>query len=55
MKKLNTYVVSASVTNATGNIENLKEYVAVTLHHLKAKRVSGVLKNVQQLKKHWQK
>ncbi|ROL54362.1 Adhesion G-protein coupled receptor G4 [Anabarilius grahami] len=37
-KKLNTYVVSASVTNATGNIENLKEYVAVTLHHLKAKR-----------------
>ncbi|KAK9968314.1 hypothetical protein ABG768_002645 [Culter alburnus] len=38
MKKLNTYVVSASVTNATGNIENLKEYVAVTLHHLKAKR-----------------
>ncbi|XP_051764012.1 adhesion G-protein coupled receptor G6 isoform X2 [Ctenopharyngodon idella] len=37
-KKLNTYVVSASVTNATGTIENLKEYVAVTLHHLTAKR-----------------
>ncbi|XP_065112378.1 uncharacterized protein adgrg4b [Paramisgurnus dabryanus] len=36
-KQLNTYVVSASVTNATGSIQNLKEYVAVTLHHLKAK------------------
>ncbi|KTG46792.1 hypothetical protein cypCar_00006904 [Cyprinus carpio] len=36
-KRLNTYVVSASVTNATGCIENLKEYVAVTLHHLTSK------------------
>lgn len=36
-KKLNTFVVSASVTNATGPIENLKEYVAVTLHHLQTK------------------
>ncbi|XP_043106795.1 adhesion G-protein coupled receptor G4 isoform X2 [Puntigrus tetrazona] len=33
-KKLNTYVVSASVTNATGRIENLKEYVSITLHHI---------------------
>ncbi|XP_051541847.1 adhesion G-protein coupled receptor G4 [Myxocyprinus asiaticus] len=38
MKKLNTYVVSASVTNATGPIKNLKEYIVITLHHLKAKR-----------------
>lgn len=38
-KKLNTFVVSASVTNATGPIENLKEYVAVTLHHLQTKTV----------------
>ncbi|XP_016381495.1 G-protein coupled receptor 126-like [Sinocyclocheilus rhinocerous] len=37
-KRLNTYVVSASVTNATGRIENLKEYVAVTLHHLTTKK-----------------
>ncbi|KAK7125793.1 hypothetical protein R3I93_021229 [Phoxinus phoxinus] len=37
-KKLNTYVVSASVTNATGPIENLKEYVAVTLRHLTTKK-----------------
>lgn len=44
-------MVSASVTNATGNIENLKECVAVTLHHLTAKGVSGVLRNVQELKK----
>ncbi|XP_056592030.1 adhesion G-protein coupled receptor G4 [Triplophysa dalaica] len=36
-KQLNTYVVSASVTNSTGTIQNLKEYVVVTLHHLKAK------------------
>ncbi|XP_050976413.1 adhesion G-protein coupled receptor G4 [Labeo rohita] len=36
-KKLNTFVVSVSVTNATGPIENLKEYVAVTLHHLTTK------------------
>ncbi|XP_056103665.1 adhesion G-protein coupled receptor G4 [Rhinichthys klamathensis goyatoka] len=36
-KELNTYVVSASVTNATGPIENLKEYVAVTLRHLTTK------------------
>lgn len=50
MKKLNTYVVSASVTNATGPIENLKEYVAVTLRHLTTKKVSGVLRNVQELK-----
>ncbi|XP_016085130.1 adhesion G-protein coupled receptor G4-like [Sinocyclocheilus grahami] len=35
---LNTYVVSASVTNATGRIENLKEYIAVTLHHLTTKK-----------------
>lgn len=44
-------MVSASVTNATGNIENLKECVAVTLHHLTAKGVSGVLRNDQELKK----
>ncbi|XP_052422593.1 adhesion G-protein coupled receptor G4 isoform X1 [Carassius gibelio] len=37
-KRLNTFVVSASVTNATGYIENLKEYVAVTLHHLTSKK-----------------
>ncbi|XP_059394593.1 adhesion G-protein coupled receptor G4-like [Carassius carassius] len=37
-KRLNTFVVSASVTNATGCIENLKEYVAVTLHHLTSKK-----------------
>lgn len=51
-KRLNTYVVSASVTNATGRIENLKEYVSVTLHHLTTKKVSYVvLSNVQELKK----
>jgi len=50
-KELNSYVVSASVTNATGPIENLKEYVAVTLHHLTTKKVSGVLRNVQEFKK----
>ncbi|CAM4729996.1 unnamed protein product [Leuciscus chuanchicus] len=38
MKRLNTYVVSASVTNATGPIENLKEYVAITLRHLTTKK-----------------
>ncbi|XP_077098732.1 adhesion G-protein coupled receptor G4 [Siphateles boraxobius] len=37
-KELNTYVVSASVTNATGPIENLREYVAVTLRHLTTKK-----------------
>ncbi len=51
-KRLNTYVVSASVTNATGRIENLKEYVSVTLHHLTTKKVSYVvLSNVQEIKK----
>lgn len=49
-KRLNTYVVSASVTNATGCIENLKEYVAVTLHHLTSKNVSTVvLSNAQKI------
>lgn len=43
-KQLNTYVVSACVTNATGTIQNLKEYVAVTLHHLKAKTVSRAVR-----------
>ncbi|XP_041949492.1 adhesion G-protein coupled receptor G4 [Alosa sapidissima] len=36
-KALNTFVVSASVTNATGPIQGLKEPVAVTLHHLQDK------------------
>ncbi|XP_041707498.1 adhesion G-protein coupled receptor G4 isoform X1 [Coregonus clupeaformis] len=33
-KILNTYVVSASVTNASGPIKDLEEDVEVTLHHL---------------------
>ncbi len=47
-KRLNSYVVSASVTNATGRIKNLKEYVSVTLYHLTTRKVSSVfLSNVQ--------
>lgn len=40
MERLNTYVVSASIENAS--IQNLNEPVTVTLHHIDQNRVGCV-------------
>ena len=42
-KILNTYVVSASVTNSSGPIKDLEEDLEVTLHHLMSNEVCGTL------------